>query len=103
MHLPFVSAAEMAKLCTVVDAVDALEQSLRSGFDPEQDLVRTNASVPAGTLLMMPATLGAYAGLKLVTLAPGNPALGKPFVQAIYVLMDAETLTPLATFDGTYL
>ncbi len=103
MHLPFVSAPEMAELCTIVDAVDALETSLRTGFDPELDLMRTSASVPAGTLLMMPTVLGAYAGLKLVTLAAANPAVGKPFIQAVYVLMDADSLTPLATFDGTYL
>ncbi len=98
-----VSAATMSELGTVVDAVDALERSLVSGFDPEQDLTRTSAEVPAGLLLMMPTVLGKYAGLKLVSIADGNPALGKPLVQAVYVLMDSATLTPLATFDGTYL
>ena len=102
-NMPFVSATAMSQLCTIVDAVDALEESLRSGFDPEQDLMRTLAPVPAGTLLMMPSALGTYAGLKLVSIAPGNPDLGKPLVQAVYVLVDATSLTPLATFDGTYL
>ncbi|HET7690855.1 MAG TPA: ornithine cyclodeaminase family protein [Nocardioidaceae bacterium] len=103
MDLPFVPASAMSDLCTTRDAVDALEASLRGGFDPEDDLQRTGAALPAGQFLMMPSALGELAGLKLVSLAPGNPALGRPFVQAIYVLMDGETLTPLATFDGTYL
>ena len=102
-EVPFVSAMAMSQVCTIVDAVDALEECLRSGFNPEDDLLRTGAQVPAGHLIMMPSALGCSVGLKLVSVAPGNQALGKPLVQAIYVLLNAATLVPLATFDGTYL
>lgn len=30
----------------------------------------------------------------------GDPALGLPRIQAVYVLMDAKTLTPRALVDG---
>lgn len=103
MDVPFLSADALATHATVTDAIDALEACLLDGFDPDDDPARTSAAVPAGQLLMMPAAFGEYAGLKLVSIAPGNPDVGKPLVQAMYVLLDGATLTPLATLDGTWL
>jgi ornithine cyclodeaminase len=51
----------------------------------------------------MPSSLGAYAGAKLVTIAPDNPARGLPRISGIYVLFDAQMLVPIATLDGTAL
>jgi ornithine cyclodeaminase len=56
-----------------------------------------------GQLLLMPAEAGAATGVKVATVAPGNPARGLPLVQAVYVLLDADTLGPLAVLDGTAL
>lgn len=103
MDVPFVSAATMAERAHVLEAVDALEDCLRGRFDPEDDLARTGAEVPAGQLLMMPSVLDGAVGLKLVSIAPGNAALEKPLVQGLYVLLDGATLTPRLTLDGTYL
>ena len=101
--VPYFSPAKMAELCTILDAVCALEDSLLSGFDPDTDLLRTAVHVPHGQVLMMPSSLGDYVGIKLVSVAPGNDRLGKPLVQAIYPLFDGATLTPVAVLDGTYL
>jgi len=103
MDIPFASAATLAAHATVQDAVDALERCLLDGFDPEGDPPRASAGVPAGQLLLMPAAFGDLAGVKLVSIAPGNPGLDRPLVQALYVLLDGVTLTPIATLDGTYL
>ena len=51
----------------------------------------------------MPSSSAAAAGVKLATVAPANAARGLPRVQALYVLLDAETLTPQAILDGTAL
>jgi ornithine cyclodeaminase/alanine dehydrogenase-like protein (mu-crystallin family) len=36
----------------------------------------------------------------VLSIAPGNPARGRPRAQGVYVLFDAETLTPQAVLDG---
>jgi ornithine cyclodeaminase/alanine dehydrogenase-like protein (mu-crystallin family) len=59
--------------------------------------------VPAGELLLMPAAGSAGVGVKLVTLAPGNPALGLPFIHGTYVLFAPGRLVPEAVLDGTAL
>lgn len=58
---------------------------------------------PAGTWLLMPAwTPGGYAGLKSVTVYDQRDGR-LPSVQGVYLLMDAQTGTPLATMDATAL
>ena len=84
-------------------AIEQLQRVLREGFDPDDDPARSIIDVRAGQLLLMPADLGAYAGQKLGMVAPGNPARGLERIQAVYVLLDAETLSPVALMDGTEL
>jgi ornithine cyclodeaminase/alanine dehydrogenase-like protein (mu-crystallin family) len=85
------------------EAIDALRSALRDGLDPEADPERAVVPVPAGQLLLMPASWGRYAGVKVATVAPGNPAQGLPRIQGSYVLLDAETLSLLALLDGVAL
>ncbi|HEX6355842.1 ornithine cyclodeaminase family protein [Actinophytocola sp.] len=85
------------------DAVAALRTALRDGLDPEADWVRSSVRSAHGELLLMPSEWGRYVGFKLVTVAPANPARGRPRIQGTYLLHDAETLTPLAMLDGTAL
>jgi ornithine cyclodeaminase len=55
-------------------------------------------------LLLMPAWQpGAVTGVKLVHICAGNEARGLPSVQALYILFDGPTGTPLAVMDGTAL
>lgn len=84
-------------------AIDAVQASIRAGFDPDDDPARAIVDVRGGQLLLMPADLGRYAGQKLGMVAPGNPARGLERIQAVYVLLDAETLSPVALLDGTEL
>jgi ornithine cyclodeaminase len=53
--------------------------------------------------MLMPTQSSEFVGIKVLTLAPGNPALGKATIQAVYLLMDAITLSPVAVIDGTAL
>ena len=54
-----------------------------------------------GTLLLMPSwRSGGYLGTKLVSVFPGNSALGLPAVASIYILMDARNGLPLVMMDG---
>ncbi|MET7617789.1 ornithine cyclodeaminase family protein [Streptomyces sp. NPDC005408] len=83
--------------------ITALQDALRDGLDPETDPARSVVPVEHGQLLLMPSHSRRYAGVKIATVAPGNAALGLPRIQGNYLLLDAETLSPLAVLDGVVL
>ena len=82
-------------------AIDALHAAFGAEL-PEAPL-RSHVETVAGGLLLMPAWGDAGVGVKLVTLTASNPDRGLPFIHALYVLFDAETQEPVATFDGAAL
>ena len=96
---PYVDAAGLS----MREAVNALEAALAGGLDPEADPPRSIVDVPAGQLLSMPAAAGRYAGVKVVSVAPGNADRDLPRVQGMYLLLDGQTLAPLAVLDGVAL
>lgn len=51
-------------------------------------------------LLLMPAWSQGFTGVKIVHVNPGNAALGRPAVNAAYLLSDAATGAPVALLDG---
>lgn len=101
--LRVVDREQLADRVDIDAAIRAIQSALREGFDPDDDPARSIVDVRHGQLLLMPADLGAYAGHKLATVAPENPARGLERIQAIYLVLDAVTLTPLALLDGTEL
>ncbi|MFF4060701.1 ornithine cyclodeaminase family protein [Streptomyces sp. NPDC001668] len=102
--LPRIDAGTLGRLVPMRAAVTAVEEALRSGVLATGDPVpRTVTDVRAGQLLFMPAESGPYAGVKLASVAPGNTAVGLPRIAGLYVLLDGETLLPLALLDGTAL
>jgi ornithine cyclodeaminase/alanine dehydrogenase-like protein (mu-crystallin family) len=98
--LPYLDAAALERLVPMGRAVDVLEEALRAGLDPEATPQRPIVDVPAGQLLLMPASTRRYTGVKAVGIAPGNPGRGLPRIQGTYLLFDGETLAPLAAMDG---
>ncbi len=84
-------------------AAHAVQRALRDGLDPALDVSRSVVHVAHGQVILMPAEMSEFAGVKIVTVAMGNPALGKPVIQGVYALLDASTLTPVALIDGTAL
>lgn len=101
--LPYVDEAALFGLVPFADAVTALAKALSGGLDPQASLQRSIHDVEHGQLLLMPAETADAVGVKLSTVAPGNPDRGFPRVQALYVLYDRVTLTPVALLDGTAL
>jgi ornithine cyclodeaminase/alanine dehydrogenase-like protein (mu-crystallin family) len=101
--LPYLDEETLARLVPWPDAVDCLESALLGGLRPEAALARTAHPLEHGQFLLMPAETPSAAGVKLSTVAPGNPERGLPRIQALFVLYDHQTLRPLALLDGTAL
>jgi ornithine cyclodeaminase len=101
--LPWFDADRILSLLPVRDAADAIENALRAGFDPASDPARRVVGTRRGHLLLMPSEVGDAVGVKVASVAPQNSANGLPRIQAVYVLMDGETLAPVAVLDGTSL
>ncbi len=78
-------------------------RALAGGVDPSMDPPRLSPVVANGQLLIMPSSTGSAVGVKVLSVAPGNPGRGLDRIQAVYVLFDAETLTPSTLLDGTAL
>ena len=105
MPVLLLSEDEVAALLDPAAMLDVLKQGFADLSEgrvvaPGRDGVTTDD----GFLLAMPGWLpGAPVGVKLVAAFHGNPARGLPGHQALICLFDAETGTPLAVMDGTYI
>ncbi|WP_407051444.1 ornithine cyclodeaminase family protein [Methyloraptor flagellatus] len=85
--------------------VAALDKDHRNGVDRVERALLTEprADEPGGPnhLLVWPAwRFGAYAGAKLVSVFPGNAAVGRPTNATVYVLFDGADGRPLAVLTG---
>lgn len=98
----FLDAAAVAALGPAA-AVQAITDALRGGLDPAADPARVAVDLTNGQFLLMPSQMPAATGVKVVTVAPGNPARGLPRIQAAYLLFDHDTLALRAVLDGTAL
>jgi ornithine cyclodeaminase/alanine dehydrogenase-like protein (mu-crystallin family) len=103
VNLPWLDAATIESTLSFAEAVDALEHALRSGLDPTADFDRAVVEVAHGQLLLMPSQAASGVGVKVATVSTANPARGLPRIQGVYLLCDAETLTPMALLDGSAL
>jgi ornithine cyclodeaminase/alanine dehydrogenase-like protein (mu-crystallin family) len=84
-------------------AVQAVAEALQGGLDPAADPPRVAFGLSHGEFLLMPSEVPAAAGVKVVTVAPENPARDLPRIQGIYLLFDRETLALRAVLDGAAL
>ncbi|MDI3420383.1 ornithine cyclodeaminase family protein [Streptomyces luteolus] len=103
MTLPQIDGDELLRHVPMHRAIEAIEQALLAGLDPEADLPRTVLDIDAGQLLLMPSTTSSYTGVKIAGVVPGNPARGLPRIVASYLLLGGATLSPVALVDGAAL
>jgi ornithine cyclodeaminase/alanine dehydrogenase-like protein (mu-crystallin family) len=94
MSLPFLAAADLAERLSATAAIDALQDALLAGLDPETDPPRSTLALDGGELLVMPSAAAGHAVVKLVTVG------GDPRIQGVCVVFDATTLAPVALVDG---
>lgn len=98
-----IAAAEIIQNFTFLGAVTAIEEALNGGLDPATDLQRSILPIEKGELLVMPATSREGSGIKILTIAPNNPALNQPRIQGVYILFDKENLSISSLLDGAAL
>ncbi|WP_104063649.1 ornithine cyclodeaminase family protein [Arthrobacter sp. 4R501] len=103
MQLNFIPQAEVRSLLGPAQATAAIMDALVTGLDPAADSARGIVPLTEGQFLIMPAEAAGYAGVKVATVAPNNPSQDLPRIQALYLIFDAQTLTPQAVLDGTAL
>lgn len=104
--LPFLDAPTLSALMPWPAAIEALDSALRkagAGSDPARHPPRVSVPLSSGELLLMTAESDGAAGIKVVSVAPGNPAAGLPRIQGLYVLFDSVSLSPVLLVDGTAL
>jgi len=101
--IPVIGAAETARLLPYGALADALHEGHRARPTETRRLVYGPADSDQ-TLMLLPAwDPGSSLGVKLVTVFPRNPERGLASVQAVYVLFDGVTGSPVAFIDGTEL
>lgn len=103
MTARFFTAEEIAGSFSFLSAVNAIEEALLGGLDPVGDLPRSILPIEKGELLLMPSTSVEGSGIKVLTIAPNNPALNEPRIQGIYLLFDQDNLAISSILDGAAL
>jgi ornithine cyclodeaminase/alanine dehydrogenase-like protein (mu-crystallin family) len=108
MSVRYVTTEEVRAALAMPAAIRAVGDALvalSTGRALAPARTRIDAPGTRTTALIMPAYLPGPAriGLKLISLCEDNPARGLPLAQAITVVMDAESGTPLAVLEAGHL
>lgn len=101
--LPWISADDVYARVSFGAAVRAFQADLKAGLDPAADLTKNIVDLAHGQVLLMPTENPELLGVKVVTVAPGNPERGLERIQGLYLLFDAQNLGPVALMDGVAL
>ena len=98
--IPVMTAAQLRAALPWSALIDALADAFTQGANTPVRHVHRIDEEANTVLLLMPAWQREQTGVKLVTVAPGNPARGLATVHSIYVLLDTASGQPLAMLDG---
>ena len=106
LDVPVLSGQTVAGLLSVDEAIEAVERSFMLAARGETVMPpKLYLDLPRyeGDFRAMPAYIDGMAGIKWVSVHPGNPGRHLPTVQALIVLNDPATGRMLAIMDGTYI
>jgi ornithine cyclodeaminase len=99
--ISYFTAAQLRTALPYPALIAALRQAFQAAIHAPTRHVHTLSEKDATVLLLMPVWQPAgTTGVKLVTVAPTNPAKRLPTVHSIFVLFDTTTGVPLALLDG---
>ncbi|OCG17660.1 ornithine cyclodeaminase family protein [Gilliamella sp. App6-5] len=96
---------DIEKFYTMKEAIAADKQALKIYTQGNSDVpLRINFDMQKGQCLFMPAHIKGsdIVGIKIVSVFPDNPKLGKPSVPAQVLMLDPQTGEVCAILDGTF-
>ncbi|MCO6561165.1 MAG: hypothetical protein J6574_08725, partial [Gilliamella sp.] len=99
------TANDIERFYTMKDAIAADKQALKIYSQGNSDVpLRINFDMQKGQCLFMPAHINGsdIVGIKIVSVFPDNPKLGKPSVPAQVLMLDPQTGEVCAMLDGTF-
>ena len=103
-----INAEEQKSLIDMNEVIEHAASALKE-FSASRTVTPIRAALPfydsQNTALVMPSVaegLGTW-GIKVVTVAPNNPKIGKKTINGLVMLSDFETGEPLALLEGSYL
>lgn len=99
------SANDIQHVYSMKDAIEADKQALKIYTQGDSEVpLRINFDMQKGQSLFMPAHIKGkdIVGIKIVSVFPDNPKLGKPSVPAQVMMLDPLTGEVCAIFDGTF-
>ncbi|OCG40291.1 ornithine cyclodeaminase family protein [Gilliamella sp. Bif1-4] len=100
------TANDIERFYTMKDAIVADKQALKIYSQGNSDVpLRINFDMQKGQCLFMPAHIKGSdtVGIKIVSVFPDNPKLGKPSVPAQVLILDPQTGEVCAMLDGTFI
>ncbi|KPJ96594.1 MAG: hypothetical protein AMS18_00645 [Gemmatimonas sp. SG8_17] len=108
MNLRIISKDEICRVASMAQTIEIVKQAFAQLSSGHAEVpVRTQLGVAPhnGVALFMPAYLSKsdQLGIKVVAVFPNNVEQGIPTINALVVVVDAETGQPSAVMDGTYL
>ncbi len=100
------NAQDLRSAMSMERAIDTVEEAYEA-FSAGRALtpLRTPMELPDGVTLTMPSFSASHdaAGVKVVSVFPGNPDLGLSTILGVMLLIDGSTGKPLAVLDGASL
>jgi ornithine cyclodeaminase/alanine dehydrogenase-like protein (mu-crystallin family) len=100
MAVRTIDAAELARVLSMGDAVEVLENAF--GTDRIPTSTKQRSGLKNGELLVMPSSDDQATGVKVLTINSSNPDQERPLIQGVYVLF-SDVLEPVAIIDGAAL
>lgn len=97
------SADDLGGVLPMPAAIEAMRTAfgaLAAGAAQVPQRIHLDTGPPPGTSLFMPAAMQGAIGVKTVTLFPGNPGQGLPYIQGTYCLFDGDNGTPTAFMNA---
>jgi alanine dehydrogenase len=105
-NILILSRRDVKNLLSIEDAIEAVEQSFALAAQNKVVMPsKLYLELPSysGDFRAMPAYVEGIAGIKWVSVHPGNRYYSLPSVQAMIILNDPATGSTLAIIDGTYI
>ncbi|MFW0109499.1 ornithine cyclodeaminase family protein [Rothia sp. P13129] len=103
MSITYLSYQNILDHFSPAQAVHALRNTLRNGYDPSNDYPRQRMDMPYAQLLMMPSYTSHSFGMKILSCADTSARPDVPLIQGSYLLFNAQTLAPTHVLDGVAL